>query len=476
MNLNLEGMDRGTGQISMQEVGELRKALEAGYGTDVAQLQGGGSLRIQSLEPTLLATIQENRHFRLFNDLQKSNATATVDEWTEQRGIGGHLGGSTNSESGIINEANGDYLRRVESVKYLMTRRQVSMVVSIQNAIAQAEAVEYQAGALELLTDAEYLCFEGDAAVVPTEYNGILAQIKAYAPTDHVIDMRAAPLNSIAKINEASALISSYGNFGVPTDLYCSQNVQADFDTGLDPAFRVPLTDVPGGGIAIGSPVCGIRTSWGAIKNKPDVFVRDEMLLKAFEIMFPAKAAANTFASAGVAGVAAPNAASRFETAHAGNYFYRVAGVNSKGQSVTVASLQVAVASGDGVTLTIQPSVGGTETGYVIYRSKRNGTNAVADVREMIRVPKAAVGNTVYVDLNTDIPGTTKAYLLNLTPGHKSITWRQYLPMMKFPLYPTNAAVIPWAQLLFGYLRLGKVRHHVVFKNILPDNQEWRPF
>jgi len=35
---------------------------------------------------------------------------------------------------------------------------------------------------------------------------------------------------------------------------------------------------------------------------------------------------------------------------------------------------------------------------------------------------------------------------------------------------------VPWAQLLFGYLRIGKRKHHVVIKNILPDGATWRPF
>jgi hypothetical protein len=233
-------MTRGSGVMAGDQVAELRKALEAGYGSDVAALTGGGSLRIQSLETTMLATIQENRHFRLFNQLQKTNATATVDEWTEQRGVGGHLGGSTNTEAGVINESTGDYLRRVGLVKYLMTRRQVTFAVTLQNAIAAAEAVEYQAGALELLTDAEYLCFEGDSRVVPTEFDGIAAQIEQFSTVDHVRDMRGQPLNSIGGFNDAAALISGYGNFGVPTDFYCSQLVQADLDTGRRSACRSP--------------------------------------------------------------------------------------------------------------------------------------------------------------------------------------------------------------------------------------------
>jgi hypothetical protein len=48
--------------------------------------------------------------------------------------------------------------------------------------------------------------------------------------------------------------------------------------------------------------------------------------------------------------------------------------------------------------------------------------------------------------------------------------------MMKFTLYPTVSATIPWAQLLFGYLRMAKRKHHAVIKNILPGSQAWRPF
>src|SRR3546814_1060975 len=146
--------------MSFNDVTELRKALEAGYGTDVATLTGGGALRIQSLDKTMMATIQENEHFALFNELNKSNATATVDEWTEQNSVGGFLGGSTNTETGAIAQAQGSYARRVGLVKYMMTRREVSFVQTLQNTIADSEATEQANGALQLLTDAEVLSFE----------------------------------------------------------------------------------------------------------------------------------------------------------------------------------------------------------------------------------------------------------------------------------------------------------------------------
>jgi hypothetical protein len=68
--------------------------------------------------------------------------------------------------------------------------------------------------------------------------------------------------------------------------------------------------------------------------------------------------------------------------------------------------------------------------------------------------------------------------MLNMTAGDSAITWRQLLPMMKFPLATTNQAVIPWAQLLFGYLRITKRQHHIVIKNILTNQAKavWNPF
>lgn len=472
-------MQNGTGSSGMlaaQDVEGLRKALEAGYGSDMSQLTGGGALRIQSLDTTMQSTIQDNEHFRLFNKLPKTKATATVDEWTEQSGVGGHWGGSTNSETGVISEATGEYARRVGQVRYLMTRRQVSFVQTLQNAIADSEAIEQQNGALQLLTDAEYLAFEGDATVVPTEIDGIAAQIAALNSSDHVIDAEANSLSSINLINTAAATIAGAGNFGRPTDLFLSYLTQADFDTGLDPAFRVALTDNPNS-TAIGTPVVGIRTSHGNIANQPDVFVRDGEQQKPFELEYPAKAAANTFAPASVTpGSPGSDTESKFGAAHAGNYYYAVAGINANGQSAVVVSSQVAMAAGQKVDIVIAPSTASTETGYVVYRGRLNGTNAVADLREMVRIPRAASGNTTYTDINRDIPGTSKAYVLNLAAGMTAMTWRQFLPMLKFPLYPTNSAIVPWAQLLFGYLRISKRRQHVVIKNVLPNGAVWRPF
>jgi hypothetical protein len=140
-----------------------------------------------------------------------------------------------------------------------------------------------------------------------------------------------------------------------------------------------------------------------------------------------------------------------------------------------VISGAVTVAAGGKNTLTITRSAGAEETGYVIYRSRKGGTNAVTDFREMTRIPCAGA-TTVWDDLNRKLPGATKARVLSMGSGSDAINWRQLLPMTKFPLYPTKAATLPWAQLLFGYLRMAKRKHHVLIENIVTANQAWKPF
>ncbi len=465
-----------SGMIGMEALAGLQKALTAGYGTDMASLTGGEALRIQSLDKTMMATIQDTKHFRLFNSLRASQATATVDEWTEQHGIGGFLGHSANSEVGNIALATGEANRMVGKVKYLMTRAMVSLVVSVQNNQVNAEAWEQSNAAKRLLTDAEYLCFYGDSSVVDEEFDGIIKQIESLGSVDHVLNMEATPLTSIDNILAGAATIASFENFGTPTHLFLSTQSQADLDFSLDPAYRVPLTDVPGGGIQVGSPVTGIRTSHGDIQTCHDVFIRDDKQLCAFEILHPAEATANVaFKPATVTPVAASDVSSIFRANHAGDYYYLVTGVNKSGQSTGTISAQVAVAAGEKVTVTIAASTADTETGYVIYRSRKDGTSAVADFRECDRIAKAGA-TTVWVDYNEEVPGCSFATVLNMLPSDNAINWRQFMPMIRFPLAPVDQAVIPWAQLLFGFLRVAKRNQHVLIKNILPRKSAWRPF
>lgn len=471
-----------TGAMAQQDVEALQKALTAGYGTNSPELTGGAALRVQSLDPVMQVALQTNKHFVLFNRLPKTKPGGTVDEWTEQDDIGGFLGGSTNSEVGVIRDATGAYQRMVGMVKFLMTRRQVSLVVTLQKAIADAEATEYSNGAKQLLSDLEYLLFEGDESVVETEFSGIKAQLMAgvasgRVPPENIIDLNGQPLESQHHLNAAAAHIAGYGQFGSATDLFMNQSVQQDFDNYLDPAYRVPLSQVGDTGTKIGAPVVGIRTSNGNVATNQDVFIRNELMKKAFQTIKPGIASKNMgrMPTSVTADALISAADSRFTEARSGTYVYGIAGTNEKGPSPVRLTSQIAVAAGKKVILTIEASAESEESGYVIYRGRQNGPAAVADLREVCRIRRQGA-TTVFEDVNRIIPGSQEAYVLNLSPGDTAITFRQLLPMLKWQLYPTDSPIIPWAQMYFGFLRMSKRKQHVLVNNIVTRNQVWRPF
>lgn len=464
---------------------ELLKALQASnHQTDVATLDGGGALGIQSLDTAMKTVVQEEKHFTLFNRLQSTLATNIVDEFTRQSGIGGFLGGSTNTQMGVVRAAQGEYTREVGFVKFLMTLRQVGYVLNITNNITGPIAVEERNGAKQLLTDANYLLYHGNAEACPTQFDGIFHQLEKEVeagkiPDTNVIDMDGKKLDSVEPFSKVNVSVSSYGSWGRSSDVFLPLNVQNDLNQGLDPAYRW----LPGGGNTpvIGGHVEGIRLQGGILRTNEDTFIQDETvpMVRPFQTHQPV--IANTLAALKptfTVDASGTDASSKFSSTRAGNYYYAVEAIDAEGRghSTLEVSAQTAVAAGASVELTITKSSAGTETGYAIYRSRQNGTNAPDDLR-LVKVIARAGDTTEFVDLNRDIPGTVKVPLLNMDPGADAIGWRQFQPMTKIPL-PFGVGGVPvysWFQFLFGYLRITKPKHHGYIKNILPARAAWRP-
>lgn len=475
---------------ALEQFADLQKALEASnYQTDVSTLTGGGALGVQSLDTAMKSTIQDNSQFVLFNRLAQSNATNIVDEYVRQNSVGGVLGGSTNSQMGVVRAAQGDYSREVGLVKFLMSLRQVGYVLNIGKNILEATSVEEQNGALQLLTDAEYLLFHGNAAASPTQFDGIFAQIDAAIAAgtmdgSNVIDMQAQPITSVDQFSAINQSVSNYGSWGKSTDCFLPNSVQTDLNMGLDPAFR--WTPQGQNTPMIGAHVEGIRLTHGVLKTNMDTFLHyDQHPMTIPWDAQPGQYQQTAVANAannpvGVAGTTASDAASQFTAATAGNYYYCVAGVapGGAGYSQSTVSAQIAVSAGQSVSLTITASASGSETGYAVYRGRLNGTNAPIDMRLVKVIPKSGA-TTVFKDQNRDIPGTVSIPVLNMGASADAISWRQFQPMTKIPL-PFGVGgmpVISWFQFLFGYLRMTKPKHHGYIKNVLPNSvTSWKPF
>ena len=214
-----------------------------------------------------------------------------------------------------------------------------------------------------------------------------------------------------------------------------------------------------------------------------DTFIHDEEnpMVYPFEVHFAAQAAGNVAIKPASVTVDASASAtdSKFSASRAGNYYWGVAAIDAEGKGMSAITLtsQTAVAAGKKAVLTITKSAAGTESGYAIYRSRQNGTNAANDLR-LVKIIKKTGDTTTFTDANRDIPGTVSVPLLNLNPASDAIGWRQFQPMTKIPL-PFGVGGIPvisWFQFLFGYLRCTKPKHHGYIKNVLPSIAKWRPF
>jgi hypothetical protein len=453
-----EGMDR-FGIASPADIEALGKALTAGSGTDMAALTGGRALTVQSLEQTLMVTTLSAEDIVLFKRLKKFPVYAVVDEWTE-KSERGERGRSFAGETDDGNETSSTYARKVGQVKFLSTLRKVSYAKSLEKSIVDVIAEEQVDGTLVILRDAEWALFEGEAAVVTEQFDGLKAIVGANA--DHVIDAQGAPLTQ-EMIAHAAEIIRR--SFGVPTDLFLSTKAQTDLDMTLEPAYRVPLPDIPGGGVQLGSPVAGIRTSFGNVKTDPDLFVEEGGAPEGALTTDPTTPASVTAAASGSG-----------NTLPAGDYYYRVSAVSRKGESTTVVlSGAVTVAAGEKVTLTITRGSATDTTGFYIYRSPKNGANTASGMRLVGKVAYSGAATTTWDDTGAWIPGTSCAYVLNMAEAYNAISWRQLLPMVKFPLYPATAPIIPWLQLLFGYLRVTKPKQHVLIKNVKPTQITWGP-
>ncbi|EFO7976625.1 hypothetical protein HO291_003481 [Salmonella enterica] len=501
-------MANGSMGGNMAEFAELVKALEAGsntgpnaYTTDVAQLTQGGALAVQSLDTTMKTTIQENQHFTLFNRLAQSNAINIVDEYSRQTGVGGFLGGSTNTQMGVVRAAQGEYKREVGLVKFLMSLRQVGYVLNIGKNIAEPIAIEERNGALQLLTDANYLLYHGDSEVVETQFDGVFKQLDAEIdngrmPAECRIDMRGKPLQSVEPFSKVNVAVSSYGSWGRSTDAFLPNSVQNDLNMGLDPAFRwvEDGTNLP----VIGGHVAGIRLTNGILRTSMDTFIHDETnpMTHVFELSNPDLAQRNSALKPTVAALDVPKGApgnGLWSTGQQGDFAYAVAGISRTGagysEAITLAAGSITKES-DEITFTITNPASADLGGFAIYRarkgvaapasgaSKDEITAFLKDCRLMKIIKADTSGKTKVVDQNRDIPGTVSIPLLNLSPGSDAIGWRQFQPMTKIqlPFGVGGMPVMSWFQFLFGYLRMTKPKHHGYIKNILPSGATWDPF
>lgn len=440
------------GMSSPADVQDLHKALSVDY--QMPPKDGANALRAYSIDGTLRTVSYTQKHIKFWNRTPKLRAFSTVEEYVKLNNYGNQRTGAFVDAGALPPSQDSSYSRENKNVKYVGTTRAVQHqatvveTVVVDNLIAQ----EQINGTIYLLGVIERSFFDGDSSVISQEWDGIMTEIeKEYAASPEsgiVIDLEGKDITKQDLTRGSNVILN---NYGIPTLMY----------TDLDTMGRINelfygnqfITNPDGAGV-VGA-VATDRFNYlpkQTFEYEPDVFLKPniEPLIEA--------SSENAPSAPTVQAATAQDAASKFKNAV--NAKYIVAALNKYGESEGSTPVTASVQAGDKVTLTITRQGGRPIAGYAIYRA-----DLATDTPKFIkRIPAQTTGNdTVFVDLNENIPGTGKAVLI----FEDTTNWcfKQLIPFVKIPLAIVDAS-IRWMQLLYGVPILATPRKNVLFKNI----------
>lgn len=468
----MEYLDRnfeGFAMANNETMEYLQKALIAGGGVDAGSFTGGRALTPESLDYTLVNVLANQDEARLFQRLKKKPIKSVVHQWNERTEIGADDGPWV-PEGGDSEENDQTVARKYMTAKYLQTLRKVTLQAASSDMVENAMALEKEAGTLWIIRNMEKGLIYGNSSFVAEQPDGLIKQI----PSTNIIDLRGAHAHSAifeSKIIEGTRVIrDSYGKASL---LLASTKVTQDISELIRDRLRIPLPvggpansnmgmgGGPGGTAANAYPTY-YPTPFGNPEFLDDIYITEGNVPAASSLTSKRPDAPTLGTMAHTA-----DALSQFGSSDAGNYAYKVVAVTKYGDSVASAEILVtSVLAGEKVSFAItKGSI--TPTAYKIYRSKVGGITG-AEVKYMTTIAYTASPQT-FTDYNDDLPGCSDGFLLTMDAMYDAIEFFQFLPLMKFDLYPTNAAVYPFLMLLFAGMALKKPKQHVRFKNISPS-------
>ena len=455
-----QGLD-GFGQSSSEDVADLRKALSAGQDINNPGVSAGQGfpLRVESLENTLKVVTYKMDDVKMWSSLVKLPAYNTVEEINRLQEYGSGVAAFI-SEGDLPASDDSTYSREYTVIKYLGTTRAVSHVMSlVRPSHGNVVAQETVNGTAWLLRQLERALFFGDSTLIPEQFDGLETQITNGAPNPalNVLDLRGRPMSEDF-INDGALIVKTEPNYGRATDLYLADGSFSDLAKQFYPAERYNIPPAGYNQGMVGINIQGMYSQFGPIKFNPDTFIQFGPVVGA------AVGPTSSRPSAPVQSVvlaAAPAAGSQFGANDGGSYRYQVAAINRYGRSapLDIPSNPIVVAPGDGVTFTVADGavVG---TAYEIYRTEKDGLTGTE--RYMTTVARAGA-TTPVVDLNADLPGTSKAFLVQ--QNLEFFSFAQLAPFVKIPLATIDTSV-RWMQLLYGALKVYAPGKAVIYKNV----------
>ena len=469
-----------------QVIRSLQKALDTNGVTDEANLTGGSSFRVQSLDNLMQNTTFGQKNIQFYPSLKVRPVIGILDQYVVQSAYGN---GRNFAPQGMNPVATtGTYKRRTLDIKFALTYRSLTHVLSTMDAtggnIVNAKAAEQKAGALDIAASLERACFFGDSAVIPEEFDGLSTWAANNGDARTVQDLHGTALNSLDPFFKAAGIMGSVA--GDLTNFYMDTYSKMDFDKAFQTAMR--FGEGRGDeGLTFGRKITHLETSFGTPKIQGNLFLNPErgFINPEDETNTDPIYMASSSSRGGDANNAVPAAPTGLTVTAtgadgiaanmpAGDYYVTATSINYKGESACFAPVLVSgLTAGQRMVWTITSS-DTTITGFRLFKSAVNGVDH--DMRYFASVARTS-GSVTYNDLGADVPGTCTAFGVDQTPEIGGVDFDQLLGLTSLQLAIVSPNM-PWLQLLYGALRVTKPKRIQVIKNILPTELRalgWNP-
>jgi len=437
-------VDAGSGQgasglerilKSNNPLGELRKALAAGYGLSPDTKVDGGAFRIESLEPTLKNLTFTEQSTTLANDLlaAKKTAESTVEEYSTIDQISEAF---TFAEGGLPAQEDDYYSRRFELIKYIGNVGQVTNPFLSTRNLTDPRQAEIKRKMLAIKKKLNVVSYFGDATLVTTEFNGLLAAVNkgitaGIASTDQIIDLRGKR-PTLENINGGVQLIENVSGFTGNLRLYLSPHARRQWKDQLLTDKRFFVNGVNNSAPVVGIDAGKIIYDDGEMPYRKDIFLNPRK--------YPRRNRAN---NAFIATGSTPPAVPTIETGtgadagapaypFGGTYDYAVVAVNQFGHKSTPSEdskLQNVTVATDG-RMKFVVSDGGSTSGqeatcFEIYRRVYGDTAGALAYRYLFTAPIGAP--TAFYDDGTYLPDTGYMFLVEWDTENVLANWQAEL-------------------------------------------------
>ena len=435
------GIDRAALEQLFAADPEIAKSLQATGLNNLGNATGADALTLPSLDNELqLAVTNDRNQLLALQNLKHQTVgnlshTYPVQSRTGDSELGTAFGAETvlPDVNNFVPWRNTRALKIVRAVSQTYLSAILSKTINLPGSTGGMHGHNLMSTVLEALTHVEHIFWHGNSDICAFQPDSIIKQISDFNTQNlplngqqPIYDARGSKLveqvgtDYQLKLIEEACLIA-YKNGGHPSGVVFPAALAPQVKEYINEKIRYVDTGQNGGSLTQTPnryPTSyGFNLSLAAGQKElagPARFmgVKNEVVVSKTSSTRPA---APTIKSATAAAAASGNV-SQFATADAGSYMYSVHGISDKGEigPGTTLSSAKAIAAGQQLTLVLTPAGGGSPktAGFLIARSTKGKTKT----KEMIRIPAATSGDTTFVDLNAELPGT--AYALLTSPEY----------------------------------------------------------